>query len=79
MTISQRGIYTVRTGIIELRARTLELPLLVRSGNFFSFFYGAVMALTPYPREGISDVLARDLIIPVLTVYFSDIFVTLGI
>ena len=40
MTISdysQRGIYTVRTGIIEPRARTLELPLLVRSGNFFSF------------------------------------------
>ena len=35
------------------------------------------MALTPYPREGISDVL--DLIISVLTVYFSDIFVKLGI
>jgi len=29
---------TVRTGIIEPPASTLELPLLVRSGSFFFFF-----------------------------------------
>ena len=29
--------YTVFTGIIEPHARTLELPLLVRSGSFFFF------------------------------------------
>ena len=75
-------MYTVRTRIIGPHARTLELPLLVRSGSFFFFFClklglrGPVFAVrsTPYPREGISDVLAPGPIIRVLTVsYFNDI------
>jgi len=67
---------TVRTRIIGPHARTLELPLLVRSGSFFFLFClklglrGSVFAVrsTPYPREGISDVLAPGPIIRVLTV-----------
>ena len=57
---------TVRTRIIGPEARTLELPLLVRSGSFFFFFClkqglrGSVFAVRspPYPGEGISDVFA---------------------
>jgi len=57
---------TVRTGIIEPHARTLELPSLVRSGSFFFFFSlgpglresVASVRSTPYLREGISDVFA---------------------
>ena len=64
---------TVRTGIIEPGATTLELPLLARSGTFLFFDLSpwprrlvlAVLSL-PYPREGISDALARGSIIPVL-------------
>ena len=67
---------TVRTGIIGPRARTLELPLLVRSGSFFFLFClrlglrGSVFAVRspPYPREGISDFKVSGPIIPVLTV-----------
>jgi len=66
---------TVRTGIIEPHARTLELPFLVGSGSFFFFsclkhgLRESIFAVrsTPYPREGI-DVFARSSIIPVLTV-----------
>jgi len=55
---------TVRTRIIGPEARTLELPLLVRSGSFFSLLrlqlglMGSVFAVRspPYPREGIPDV-----------------------
>ena len=39
---------TVFTGIIEPHARTLELPLLVRSGNVFLFFLSGAQA------EGVS-------------------------
>ena len=59
---------TVRTRIIEPHARTLELPLLVRSGKI-SFFLseaegvGFRWALSPYPREGISDALVRGSVI----------------
>ena len=71
---------TVRTGIIGPRARTLELPLLVRSGSFFFFFCfrlglrGSVFAVRspPYPREGISDFKVSGPIIPVLTVSRYD-------
>ena len=64
---------TVRTRIIEPSARTLELPLLARTGTFLFFALSpwlnrsvfAVLSL-PYPREGISDPLARGSIIPVL-------------
>ena len=67
---------TVRTRIIEPEAKTLELPLLVRSGSFFFLFClklelrGSLFAVRspPYPREGISDVLALGPIIRVLTV-----------
>jgi len=67
---------TVRTGIIGPDSRTLELPLLVWSGSFFFFFclkLGLRRSLfavrsPPYPREGISNVLARGPIIPVSTV-----------
>ena len=67
---------TVRTGIIRPHARTLELPLLVRSGSFFFLFClrlglrGSVFAVRspPYPREGVSDVLVSGPIIPVLMV-----------
>jgi len=67
---------TVRTRIIEPEARTLELPLLVRSGSFFFLFClkqglrGSVFAVRspPYPGERISDVFASGPIIRVLTV-----------
>jgi len=57
---------TVRTGIIGPDFRTLELPLLVWSDYFFFFFclkLGLRRSLfavrsPPYPREGISNVLA---------------------
>ena len=66
---------TVRTGIIGPDSRTLELPLLVWSGSFFFFFClklrlrRSLFAVRspPYPREGISNVLARGPIIPVST------------
>jgi len=57
---------TVRTGIIGPDFRTLELPLLVWSDYFF-FFFCLKLSLRrslfavrspPYPREGISNVLA---------------------
>ena len=59
-------ISTVRTGIIGPDSRTLELPLLVWSDSFFFFFcvkLGLRRSLfavrsPPYPREGISNVLA---------------------
>jgi len=68
---------TVRTGIIGPDSRTLELPLLVWFGSFFFFFclkLGLRRSLfavrsPPYPREGISNVLARGPIIPVSTVH----------
>ena len=71
-----RDSTTVRTRIIEHRATTLEFPLLAKSGSFFFFFRlelgqkGSVFAVcsSPYLREGILDVLARGLIIGVLTV-----------
>jgi len=74
--LTQNRSSTVRTRIIGPDARTLELPLLVRSGSFFFLFClklglrGSVFAVrsTPYPREGISDVLAPGPIIRVLTV-----------
>jgi len=58
-------MYTLTTGIIEPRAGTLELPLLVRSGTFFFDLSPGLKAeaasfrsvLTPYPREGTSEVL----------------------
>jgi len=67
---------TVRTRIIGPEARTLELPLLVRPGSFFFLFClnrglrGSVFTgrSLPYPREGISDILASGPIIRVLTV-----------
>ena len=67
---------TVRTRTIEPHARTLELPLLVRSGSFFFLFClklglrGSVFVVRspPYPREGISDVLTSGPIVRVLTV-----------
>ena len=71
---------TVRTGVIEPHARTLELLLPVRSGTFFSFFRlklglrGSFFAARSphYPRERIPDVLARDSTIPVSGVnYFQ--------
>jgi len=69
-------MYTLTTGIIEPRAGTLELPLLVRSGTFFFDLSPGLKAeaasfrgvLTPYPREGISEVLARGSIILVLMI-----------
>ena len=59
------GTDTVRTRIIGPEAKTLELPLLVKSGSFYFLFclkFGlrvSVFAVRspPYPREGISDVL----------------------
>jgi len=79
--LNNRRSTTVRTGIIEPDFWKLELPFLVRSTIFcffcfFCFFVlspelrGPVFAAlsSPYPREGISDVLARGSIIPVLTV-----------
>jgi len=68
---------TVRTRINNPCARTLELPLLVRSGvfssSFFSFlfvsestFFG--MFVDPFPEEDISDYPAHGPIIRVLTV-----------
>jgi len=59
-------ITTVRTGIIGPDFRTLEFPLLVWSDYFFFFFFlklGLRRSLfavrsPPYPREGISNVLA---------------------
>lgn len=60
---------TIRTRRIELHAWALELPLLVRSGPFSFFFSGLEVGLrgsvfavrSPhYPREGISEVWARD-------------------
>ena len=36
--LMQLGYTTVKIGIIGPRARTLELPLLVRSGSFFFLF-----------------------------------------
>ena len=67
---------TSRTRKIEPHGRTLELPLLVKSSSFFFLFClkpglrGPVFAVRspPYPREGISDVLARGPIVPVLEV-----------
>ena len=72
--------HTVRTGIIGPRARTSELPLLVRSGSFFFLFClrlglrRSVFAVRspPYPREGISDFKVSGPIIPVLTVQYSN-------
>jgi len=70
-------VYTVRARIIEPHVKTLELPLLVRSGSFFSFFSvlspgprGSVFAVpsSPYPGEGTSDVLAGGSTIRVPTV-----------
>jgi len=61
------------TRIIKPHAKTLELPLLVRSGPFFFFLgpkpgpRGTAFAVL-WPREGVLEVLARDSIIPVLTV-----------
>ena len=56
---------TVKTGIIGPHARTLELPLLVRSGPFFILFFIAyanaeesVLAVFLPPYPGIFDVLA---------------------
>jgi len=53
----ERGEGTVFIGIIEPQARTLDLPLLVRSGSFF-FFYcpkpglrGSVFAVRSPPRS----------------------------
>jgi len=65
----------IRTGIIEPDFLTLGLPMLVRSMIFVFFVLSpglrdpvfAVLS-SPYPREGISEVLARGSIIPVLTV-----------
>ena len=71
--------YTVRTRIIGPHVRTSELPLLVRSGTFFSLLClkhglkGPVIAMRPppYPRAGISDALASSPIIRVLTVVWN--------
>jgi len=72
--------HTVRTGIIGPDSRTLELPLLVWSGYFF-FFICLELGLKrplfavrspPYPREGISNVLARGPILPVSTVVYLE-------
>ena len=60
---------TVRTRIIELQARTLELSLLVRSGSFSFFREPALAVLSPpYPGEEVLDVLAPGSIIRALTV-----------
>ncbi|KAG0124237.1 hypothetical protein HOY82DRAFT_193763 [Tuber indicum] len=64
---------TVRTRINEPCARTLDLPLWVKSGVFFFFIclgegsFGVVFA--PFPEEGISDYLAQGSFIRVLTVF----------
>jgi len=77
MVLGRTGVLnTVRTQIIGPEARTLELPFLVRPGSFFFFFClklglrGSVFAVRspPFPREGISDVLASGPIIRVLTI-----------
>jgi len=72
------GAGAVRTGIIEPHARTLELLLLVWSDTFFFFFClklalrGSVVAvLSPLHPRGISDVVARGSIIPVLYCIYS--------
>ena len=71
--------HTVRSRIIGPHARTLELPLLVRSGSFFFSLClklglrGSVLdvCLPPHLGEGISDVLASGPIILVLTVWVA--------
>jgi len=77
-----RKCLTTRAGIIEPYARTLELPLPVRSGSFF-FPIGLTQGLrnsifsmrsTPCRREEISDVFARGPIIPVLKVSYDGPF-----
>ena len=65
--------YTVRTRINEPCARTLELPLPVRSVFFYFFFvsgdaYFGVF-FPPFPEEEISDYIAQGSFIRVLTVF----------
>ena len=59
--LEQRLRDIVRTRINDPCAKTLELPLLVRSGVFFLFFclgdFWYVFA--PFPGEEISDYLAQ--------------------
>ena len=63
---------TVRTRIIGPCARTLDLPLRVRSSVFsFSFISGGGIFgvfFTPFPEEEISDCIVYGPIIRVLTV-----------
>jgi len=71
--IVQHKDNTVPTGVIEVCARALELPLLLRSGISALFCLGLglrllVFAVLPpphYPGEGILDALMRGSAIPV--------------
>ena len=62
----------VKTRIIGPCARTLELPLLVKSGVFYFYFssWGACFLVfpTPFPEKEILDDLAHGPIVQVLTV-----------
>jgi len=62
-------VSTVKTEMIENLARTLELPLLVRSVSQVRG-EGALCVLFPNPKLEIPDVLALSPIISVLTVYY---------
>jgi len=73
--ITSRQYYhqgTVRTRINDPCARTLDLPLSVRSGVFFFFFWlsGQIFGVffAPFPEEEISDYIAQGSFIRVLTV-----------
>ena len=65
---------TVRTRINDPCARTLDLPLSVRFGVFFFFFWlsGQIFGVffAPFPEEEISDYIAQGSFIRVLTVLY---------